>query len=280
MQLLLSSFTLLLSLRCVSAANEIRVIFNNGLPPSQHSSCSESEYAKIDAVFTHRRYLRSNDIHPSPTSETSLPSSVGTRSVQTNLRKCADICKGYVPRTCKKIGCVGYRELSSGDRNLASSCPDEINAMHAKLDALQKNVTVSCKSFLQFDGRRADCYADYEYGQIEGLRVWKRNSTGQYIYRNFIEPDRHSHICNGVKYSFESLNQPCVDTATLRLTGPSNYTHEKVETSAPYTLFGNMGSALNSRAFNQTGIYNLTITPDHDVTKTKKFSFKVWNCTQ
>lgn len=281
MQLLFFITTLLLSLNCVSAANEIRFIFNNGFSPSTSSGCSDSELIKLDALFVNaRRHLRRSDISITTTSETSSTSSDEAREL-TTLRNCADICEGYATGSCRKIGCKGVRGLSidsknDGDRNLIS-CSDELNAMHAKVDNLRNSVSTSCKNFLEKSKRTANCYPDYQYGQIQGLRVWKITSSGQTVFNPFVAPGGTVTICNSMRTNFESLNEPCVDDARLVMVGP-NYKDDHTERISPYTLFGDDGVNFQSETLPNVGTYTLTITPDADPSKNKVFKVVVNKC--
>lgn len=283
MQPLLSIATLLFSLKCTSANNEIRVVFNNGFAPSQASGCSASELAKVDAVFTtSRRHLRrDSDTSNSMTSETSLSSSEEARELL-YLRACKNICENYHPGTCRAKTCVGFRTLSSavnnheGNRNLLT-CTEEINEVHTKLDNIRNSVSPSCKNFLEKGKRRAECYANFEYGQIDGIRVWTVSSSGQIIFNSFVAPGGTATICKSMKMNIESMNEPCVDDVNFRLTGPNNYLRDHDEWNAPYTLFGDDGTKFNGAFLSNTGTYNLALTPDYDPTKKKEFKVVVVN---
>ena len=282
MQRLLSIVALLLSLKCASAANEIRVIFNNGFAPSQASSCSASEMDKVKALFQPtRRYLRDSDISSSMTNETSLSSSEEARAL-TFGSNCKNICQGYADGNCMKNGCKGFRALSvdnhnEGNRNLLT-CTEEKKAMHAKLDNVRDTTSPSCKNFLERSKRTIECYADFEYGQIEGIRVWTISSSGQTVLNPFVAPGGTVTICKSMYVNFESLNEPCVKDVKLRMTGPNNYVRDHDEMIPPYTIFGDDGTIFNGKYLPHSGTYNLVLTPDFDPAKKKEFKIVVNNC--
>lgn len=260
------------------AANNIVVVFNDGFSPSQASNCDDSEWTKIDAVLGSRRFLRSSDINSLAMNETSLPSSVGER-VLTYSKSCANKCACYAPGSCREKHCEGYRALSDkqGSRSLLT-CRVEINEMQINLDNVRNQVSPSCKNFLARSKRRVECYADYEFGQIEGVRVWKITNTAQTVVHSFVAPGGSATICKSLYVNFESLNQPCVASAKLRLKGPNNYLRDHYESVPPFSLFEDTGTILKGAYLKDVGTYELSISPENNTTRKKDFTIIVKNC--
>ena len=259
---------LLLTFKCVSATNEIRFIFNLGLSASPTAGCHlDSERNMI---------------------EDALNSFTGSRSLglfdgifddeKSRTAQCKNLCAGIAPGCCWKKGCIGYRNLRNTDRNL-QTCADEINSIHAKLDeVLNKVPTASCKLFLQRSRRIARCYPDHVYGQIEGIRVWN-NVKGAVIASNqIVGPNLSVIACQNQRFTIEAMNEPCIKYGTISLLGPNKYNHTRKEYVLPLTLFGNNDVEFWTKPINATGTYNLAITPDGDISKTKKFTVFVVKC--
>ena len=193
---------------------------------------------------------------------------------------CSNVCAGIASGCCWKKGCIGFRNLRTTDRDLLS-CDDEINSIHAKLDAVRNKVTTaSCKLFLRKDRRISKCYPQYEYGQIEGMRVWNWTSVEERVPNNPVIPGGIATVCQNQKVAFESLNEPCVKNGTLTLTGPNGYNKTKLERALPLTLFGDDGVRFDVERLDSTGTYTLKITPDGIIDKTKKFTVKVVKCPE
>lgn len=270
----LSTFTaLLLFINDASATNEIRFIFNNGFAPSANSICSDSELAKVEAIFTNSRFLRKVDSSSSTESEKSLASSGGEREL-TFLKECKNVCQNFAPSFCHSKGCRGFGR----GRNLQQSCIDEINEIHAKLDNVEKLASTKCKNFLAKSGRRAQCYADFEYGQIEGIKVWKITATKSTEIKSFLAPGGSVTVCKGDPVNFESLNEPCVESVKFRLTGPADYLRNHNDSISPYFLFGDDGVVSRGVSLDTAGKYTLTLSPEADKSMEKQFIILVKNC--
>ena len=281
MQYFLTFIILLLSLTCASAINEIRFILNNGFDHTQTSGCNSQEMDKINAAFQGRRLgLGSGAVGSSVKNETS---SLGARKLGSTSAICKNLCAGLA--SCIFKGCKRYRALSvddeqKGSRNLMT-CIDEINAVHARLDNVRNQVTTSCKNFLEKWKRRADCYSEFEYGQIEGVRVWKigtGSTPSQTIHTSMVLPGGSVTICKSMYVNFESLNEPCVKFAKLRMTGPNNYVRDHDENVSPFSLFEDDGAVLQGKYMPSIGTFKLQITPDSDSAKTKTFTVVVQSC--
>lgn len=270
MQLLLSiAITLLLSLKGLLAANDLRVILNYGLPPSTGNSCTATEMAKVSALFTKSRNLRDGDISNSMKKSRQL----------TTTRYCSNACSTYPANRCFTIGC--RRALSEGSEKEGNrkllTCTQEINDMHTKLDNVRNTVSTSCKSFLEQKKRTIECFADVEHGLIEGIRVWDASGVGQNVFKEFVAPGGTVTICKNLKLSIESMNQPCVEDVSYMLTGPNNYNYTRNEWNPPYTLFGDDGIEYFGQNLPTIGTYNLVLIPDYNITKKKEFKVVV-NC--
>lgn len=259
----------------VSATNEVLFIFNNGFTSSYGAKCEKDwEIEKIDAVFRNRRLLRwNNSTHLESLPEASL------RELLTYSRKCKNLCAKYAPRTCRVKGCLGFRNLATNeeDRSLQDSCSTEINLLHAKLDKVMSQVTANCKSFLDRNKRRATCYPDFVYGNIEGIRVWRVSGTKQYLVTSMVNPGETTSFCSSLFVNIEVLLEPCIEHVHFEMPGPNGYNRSHNEEEAPMALFGDDGTILKGR-YLKNGTYTLTVTPDHDNSKDKVFTIVVNNC--
>ena len=274
MQLFSIISTLVLAFKCVSAENEIRFIFNLGLSETPTAGCHlESERKLIDDAlnsFSGRRSLGLFDGLFDGISE----------DERSTTKRCADICAGIAAGTCWKKGCRGFRKLRNSSRDLSyQTCFTEMNAIHAKLDAvITKVATNSCKTFLQRTRRTAKCYPDLAYGQIEGIRVWKNVKGALAMTDTVLLPHLSFSVCQYQKFTIETMNEPCVKSGTLSLSGQNKYNRTRIEYTPPFTLFGDDGVQFITDSINTTGVFDLTITPDFDTNKTKKFSVFVTPC--
>lgn len=268
------------SLQCALAANEVRFILNNGFSPGM--MCDKYELSLINAVFTTTpRKLRGNTGSNSIMNETALAPLGRSRELLTFGSNCANICANIAAGSCYKRGCRGFRALQTKDQKGTPStpstvstpltCADDINAIHAQLDALK--VSNLCHKFLFKGFRQAECYADYEYGRVDGVRV--RNTASQTIISQVL-PGGRVTVCKSFSLNFDSINEPCVYNATFKMQGP-NYYRETCDTSVPYSLFGETGNAFNGQKLPSAGTYTLMIIPDLNTTKTKTFTVVVNN---
>lgn len=252
------------------------------------SNCNDSELVtinKVFGVFSYRRVLRTRDIDSLSMSERSLQQPPVIGGGKTTLSDCRSKCRFYAPGTCQATGCKGVRKLSAdanekSDRSLLT-CTTEVDEIHAKLDYIQNlsTTSLSCKNYLEKSKRRSECYADYEYGQIEGVRVWNITSTAQTVVHSFVAPGGNATICKSLYTNFEALTEPCVSKAKLVLRGPNNNlvreTHESVP---PFSLFLDTGLILKGEYLKNVGTYRLIISPEYDSAKKKEFTINVVNC--
>ena len=288
MQFFSTIAALLLTFKCVSAVNEIRFILNNGFSPFNASGCFlASEVNAINEAFGYqRRSLRSKDIEPTSSEERSLQLFSGIfYDEKTSTSYCKNICAGIAPGCYWKRGCVGFRALEvkdekEDDRTLSDmSCSTEIDQLHTKLDAVREQVqTASCKNFLSREKRSASCYPNVVYGQIEGARIWNITSDTIQSPVATILPGGNTTICKSMKLNMESLNQLCVVTTKLIISGPNGYKRSKYEGVTPMAVFGDTGTVFNAATLPHIGKYTFLIIPDGHESKQKSFTINVKNC--
>ena len=258
----------------VSAGNEVQFILNNGFPSSSGASCSSTEHSRISAVFSNRRALRGSD--------NSIDNSTSVEGLRelTTLRECLNICQFYPTNACHKRGCTRSRDLvadEENDRNLQVSCTNDINNMHARLDSVMASVSTSCKNFMARDRRRANCFPDYVYGTVLGIRVWRISGSNQFLHTNFVAPGGTARFCKSMYFNIETLVEPCVQSVAYEMWGPNvQRSHSEVE--APFSLYGDDGKVLKGKQLSTAGGYDVWMAPDHDWNKAQYFQIILDNC--
>jgi hypothetical protein len=275
----------------VSGEVMIRFIFNDGKAPSVFDGtyCTTTENALIDTVFDLKKLLGLRRQLRVPASSTTSSSAMLTTPTNTDSRelypkKCKDNCAGLASGTCRATDCAGYRrrELTDNrdgdlkDRDLQETqCPALVELVHSKLDALQ--ISSMCRKFLDKSKRVTTCLDDVIYGEIEGVRLWQVSYFRSTVLQESMPSSGYS-FCKSVSFNLESINNKCVENALMELKGPNNYQYTNFETSAPYTLFKDLGFTMLGQKLTTPGEYTLSITPDGFEYKKKTFSFTLLNC--
>ena len=278
----------------VSAEVMVRTIFNNGRAPSswENTYCTSTETSLIDQLFDlkkllGRRQLRTSsaEVSASPTSTSSANTTNTTGSRELYIRKCKDYCKGVAAGTCRATNCVGYRrrdlkENSNGghdERELQTGqCPAVVDVLNAALDAVQ--VSPSCRNYLDKSKRTTECFDDVVYGEIEGVRLWRVSFLWSSVLQERMPSSGYS-FCKSTLFTFESINNDCVDNVSMVLEGPNNYRYTNTRSYAPFTLFNDLlGLTMIGQRMYYAGNYTLSVTPDGFENKKRTFSFTLKNC--
>jgi hypothetical protein len=214
----------------VSAEVMIRVIFNNGRPPSifEGTYCSSTENTLINAIFDLkkllglRRELRTRsatNVTSSAVTLTSTTSNVDSRELYP--KKCKDNCAGMASGTCRATDCAGYRrrelmDEKDGERKdrylQEEHCPALVELVQSKLDALQ--LTSTCRNFLDKSKRVTTCLDDVIYGEIEGVRLWKVSLLWSTVLQERMPATGYS-FCKSTTFNMESINNACVENALM-----------------------------------------------------------------
>ena len=275
----------------VSAETMVRFVFNDGRAPSyfEGTSCSSSENALIDTIFDLKKLLglvRRRQLHTSLSNTTSVEAinATGTESRELYPRKCKNNCAGLATGTCRATDCLGYRRRELGDKRNGDrknrdlqemQCPALVELMHSKLDLLQ--ISSSCRKFLDKTKRVTTCFDDVIYGEIEGVRLWKVSYFWSTVLQERMASTGYS-FCKSTSFNLESINNDCVESAYMELTGPNNYRYTNYQTNAPYTLFNDLGFTMLGQRLSTVGEYTLSITPDGFDYKKKTFKFTLKSC--
>ena len=286
---LLTIFILILAVvptAFVSAEVMVRTVFNNGRAPSswENTYCTSTETSLIDKLFDLKKLLANAPVNISSTEvTTSVTNTTGSR--QLYIRKCKDYCKGVAAGTCRATNCVGYRrrdlkENSNGghdERELQTGqCPAVVDVLNAALDAVQ--VSPSCRNYLDKSKRTTECFDDVVYGEIEGVRLWRVSFLWSSVLQERMPSSGYS-FCKSTLFTFESINNDCVDNVSMVLEGPNNYRYTNTRSYAPFTLFNDLlGLTMIGQRMYYAGDYTLSVTPDGFENKKKVFKFTLRNC--
>jgi hypothetical protein len=142
-----------------------------------------------------------------------------------------------------------------------------------KLDTLAFSPT--CKSYLQKDKRKVECYDFIRYGEILGARMWTISGTTKTATN--ISSSGYSY-CKSKSINIEGLVNDCVGTVDFLLNGPNGYFMQNHDFGVPHTLFGDSGTMLFGLVLPHVGKYSITITPDTFMERQKTFNFTANNC--
>jgi hypothetical protein len=296
MKLLSHALLVSIMVGAVNADQMVRVIFNNGVTPTEATFCDVSDSLKIDFAFrpiVRVRYLRE-------TTETMVDTNVESTDIEivdTHVDRelwpayCKNNCAGYAPGTCRATGCVGYRRR---DRRQAQtlSCSDHSLQINALLDDVMTKVSSTCAVFLNPVNRKTECYDDVIYGVVENFVLWKSPtfntvSLTQALTQavTFVKDlvslgpvvDGFT-ICHYDRINIEAVVNSCVKTVTSTLTGPNGFTATRTDNQLPYTIFGEDSLIPTGRNLPVAGTYTFTAVPDNFDYKKMSITFRVKKC--
>jgi hypothetical protein len=265
--------TWLYLLSIASGSPIIRILFNNGIALPNNQTCNYFDNYKIDAAL--------KDIGSLLRRHRQLRVQNENKSHEHQDRKlwpayCKNNCAGFPQNMCRAVGCIGYRrELgdvrgSKSDNRDLLSCADQISEVNQVLNYLVANKTVSssCRAVLQ-SPRNMTCYDDSIHGEIEYVNVFDlRNVTTLNS-----TPGNIKSLCKSSVYFVDIHVNSCVDYLETVLTAPNG----KVLVSNSTISFPYFG-VVDGNLLNQTGVYNLTATPDGVVDKKSTVSFQIRSC--
>ena len=143
-------------------------------------------------------------------------------------------------------------------------------------------VSTNCKNYMAKSRRRATCFPDYKYGNVQGIRVWKITGSGstqtQTIHTSFVPIEGSVRVCKSMYLNMEAFVEPCVLTVRLDIWGPNNYYKGMDQEVAPYAIYGDNLGVLKGQYLSTVGLYTLWVAPDGDRTKEWWFDINVDNC--
>ena len=295
MKLLLHKLILAVTIGSSNADRMIRLLFNNGVTPTDDMFCSISDNAHIDNVFKpikRVRYLREAAMDPTANSNiTSNDVELADTHIDRELwpTYCKNNCAGYAPGTCRATNCVGYRR--KGRRQAQTlTCADQVEAVHAELDAVMTKVSSTCALYLTRDNRIAECFDDVIYGVVENFVLWKSPNVNrqfnsrQHVYsmvknlKSLGTVTDGFTVCQYDRINIEAVVNPCVKFITATLTHPSGFTVTRTEGQIPYTVFGDETNAPMGRELPKLGTYTFTAIPDNFDYKKTSITFNVVRC--
>jgi hypothetical protein len=108
---------------------------------------------------------------------------------------------------------------------------------------------------------------------IRGLNLWN-GMTNQRTISNF---GNGTHVCTNFEVAIEATTNQCVDYVALKLTGPNNFIYDKVESNAPFFLFGNKGTDVLGQTLS-IGRYTVTASPNGNGNLKRTITFTVREC--
>lgn len=281
-----------------NAARMVRVIFNNGVAPTEATFCNAPDTIKIDHVFKpieRVRYLRD-------TTTAVVKPNVVSSEVEADMhvdRKlwpayCKDNCAGYVSGTCRATNCVGYRKMDRRQTQTLT-CTDHVQVINTRLNDVMTKVSSTCAAYLQPVNRKVECFDDIIYGVVENFVLWESTTVNK-LSLTSVDPltktftlvkdlvslgavaDGFS-ICQYDRINIEAVVNSCVKSVTSTLTGPSGFAViTRTENKLPFTIFGDDMNIPMGRELPMVGTYTFTAVPDNFDYKKMSITFRVKQC--
>jgi hypothetical protein len=239
----------------------VRFFFNNGESPPNTMKCTGSDDNIIDDIFS-LPIQRNRNLRTSSTSSSKMANTTMDYDKERELWPgyCKDNCAGYATGTCRATGCAGYR------RNLQVilPCNEAIASVHDQLDnlILLNAVSDTCKLFLDRSRRKAECFDDIIYGEVESFDLWTRNRMDKKVKVTKNVKEGFT-ICTLDQINIEAIVNPCVKYINSVLTGPTGFTHSRNESTIPYTVFGDASNIPILRNLQYIETYTFTAIPDN-----------------
>ena len=266
------------------------------------------------------------------------------RATKTYSAKCKNYCAGMAKGTCRATNCVGYRRRDRQYRSLESeendanedededddsvgddqphyrmTCAEQINDIHAALDKLISTTqyssyygsyafSSSCKRFIAKSKRKAECYDDIVYGEVNSFTFWnmkgtatssKRYSSSYSTYQNRIKIKENVtadgfNVCDNIPLNIEANINECVKVVRFKLQGWGKNTNStsddddteillmkygRIDEERPMFLFNvSVNAATYGGRYLVPGSYTMTVTPDQFRYKQKTLQFNVIHC--
>ena len=268
----------------------IRFTFNNGTTPTPgYDECTAADNRIIDPLFDlSNHYVRGRrDLQSviTPVADPNDHEYNYHHHRELYPAACRDKCIGFARGTCRVTGCNGYRrslvEAAADDkqnhREAYAPCDIQIEGLHFILDSyIAMNMfSEPCKRYLTKSKRKAECYDDVIYGEIESFTF--RNMKLGTVLRTNVQ--NGYSVCSNIPLNVEAVANPCVVSVNFTMTGPSNFNHKNIDNSLPMMLFNTTAqqSTFGGRSL-LPGSYRITAIPDNFAYKQKTLDFKVVTC--
>lgn len=286
MKLLFHPIFVSLMVGSTNADRMLRVIFNNGISPSEATFCDAHDNLKIEKAFKpiqRVRYLRETPETLTNADAESTDTVLAGTHVDRELwpAYCRNNCAGYAPGTCRSTGCVGYRRK---DRRRVQmlTCADQILKLNVILNDVMTKVSSTCAAHMNPANRKTECYDDVIYGVVENFALWKSppmDTTTLVKDLVSLGPVTDGFtICQKDRISIEAVVNPCVKLVTSTLTGPNGFTVNNTDKKLPYTIFGDSMNVPMGRELPVAGTYTFTAVPDNFEYKKMTITFRVEKC--
>lgn len=210
---------------------------------------------------------------------------------RSNLRKstrklpsyCRDACRGYVSGSCHVTGCLGYRRRKNRSLRMSTSrelddednviCADGLVKLNQELDFIIPKLSVNCRPVLE-SKRVVSCFDDVRYAAVNSFTLW--DATNDSIVQTNIQNNTSFCYTNNT-WNIEAVANACVEKIYIKVSGPIS-TSREIETTAPYSIFRNVGDTdILGRKF-PVGKYTVQTKLEGSMTLTSKVTFIVKAC--
>lgn len=294
MKLLIHTLLVSILVGSTYADRMVRVVFNDGVSPTEETLCDTWDNLKIDQVFKpieRVRYLRDStaaDVESSSPEVEFVDEHVDRELWPTY---CKNNCAGYATGTCRATGCVGYRKKDRHRQAQTLTCTDHVLKLNSMIDDVMTRVSKTCAAYLDPAKRNTECFDDVIYGVVEHFELWKSLTVNKASLLQTLQQtttlvkDLVSFgpvadgftICQYDRINIEAVVNPCVKLVTSTLTGPDGSTISRTDQQAPYTIFGDNAGTPMGREL-PVGTYTFTAVPDNFDYKKQTITFRVKRC--
>ena len=259
-----------------NALIEIRYLFNNGVDdPSM--TCNEQDMYIMDEIFSLRvnRNLRGKEVAIEHRAIDFITDMTGSKQHPERQLAyplyCKDSCRGFAPRTCRAVNCVGYRRKMVEEMQCANTTA-LINADLAYYSSTNQ-LSSSCQSLVNAP-RTIECYDDVVYGEITSFTAWKGQATNVVLQTNVADGYQ---VCKSDNVNFQVVANNCVTYVEMEVIRSNGHEKYFEDATAPFSLVPNQGDVWFGANIT-VGSYTLVANPNSFTEKAKQVTFSVLNC--